>query len=161
MYHCFRWLRLLGPPRSRADWRGSCRSTWSTWSSAWLHHSNSCCLLDKCRCNSCPFWLPLLMFSALSLGAKPWSNIMEILEEKDGVDTELLVYAMTLVNKVCLLCYYYLEWWYLYFQLHNTGLYWEDMTKTCLREAAGPEMLQSPRGSSWQQQNCYFARCCA
>nr|XP_054489386.1 FH1/FH2 domain-containing protein 3 isoform X1 [Agelaius phoeniceus] len=32
-------------------------------------------------------------------GAKPWSNIMEILEEKDGVDTELLVYAMTLVNK--------------------------------------------------------------
>ncbi|XP_031408658.1 FH1/FH2 domain-containing protein 3 isoform X9 [Meleagris gallopavo] len=32
-------------------------------------------------------------------GAKPWANIMEILEEKDGVDTELLVYAMTLVNK--------------------------------------------------------------
>ncbi|XP_068792274.1 FH1/FH2 domain-containing protein 3 isoform X8 [Struthio camelus] len=32
-------------------------------------------------------------------GAKSWSNIMEILEEKDGVDTELLVYAMTLVNK--------------------------------------------------------------
>ena len=25
---------------------------------------------------------------------------MEILEEKDGVDTELLVYAMTLINKV-------------------------------------------------------------
>ncbi|KAM4841298.1 FH1/FH2 domain-containing protein 3 isoform 5-T5 [Thomomys bottae] len=33
-------------------------------------------------------------------GIKPWSNIMEILEEKDGVDTELLVYAMTLVNKI-------------------------------------------------------------
>nr|XP_033786500.1 FH1/FH2 domain-containing protein 3 isoform X2 [Geotrypetes seraphini] len=32
-------------------------------------------------------------------GVKPWSNVMEILEEKDGVDTELLVYAMTLVNK--------------------------------------------------------------
>ncbi|XP_004380963.1 FH1/FH2 domain-containing protein 3 isoform X3 [Trichechus manatus latirostris] len=32
-------------------------------------------------------------------GIKPWSNIMEILEEKDGVDTELLVYTMTLVNK--------------------------------------------------------------
>ncbi|XP_005372879.1 PREDICTED: FH1/FH2 domain-containing protein 3 isoform X6 [Chinchilla lanigera] len=32
-------------------------------------------------------------------GIKPWTNIMEILEEKDGVDTELLVYAMTLVNK--------------------------------------------------------------
>lgn len=34
-------------------------------------------------------------------GSKPWSNAMEILHEKDGVDTELLVYAMTLVNKVC------------------------------------------------------------
>ncbi|XP_029445696.1 FH1/FH2 domain-containing protein 3 isoform X2 [Rhinatrema bivittatum] len=32
-------------------------------------------------------------------GVKLWSNAMEILEEKDGVDTELLVYAMTLVNK--------------------------------------------------------------
>lgn len=34
-------------------------------------------------------------------GSKPWSNAMEILHEKDGVDTELLVYAMTLINKVC------------------------------------------------------------
>ncbi|KAJ8302606.1 hypothetical protein KUTeg_019002 [Tegillarca granosa] len=33
-------------------------------------------------------------------GSKPWSNIMGILDEKDGGDTELLVYAMTLVNKV-------------------------------------------------------------
>ncbi|XP_075867430.1 FH1/FH2 domain-containing protein 3 isoform X2 [Nelusetta ayraudi] len=32
-------------------------------------------------------------------GCKPWSNTMEILQEKDGVDTELLVYAMTLINK--------------------------------------------------------------
>ncbi|KAL2083958.1 hypothetical protein ACEWY4_019476 [Coilia grayii] len=32
-------------------------------------------------------------------GHKPWSNAMEILDEKDGVDTELLVYAMTLINK--------------------------------------------------------------
>ncbi|XP_061631834.1 FH1/FH2 domain-containing protein 3 isoform X2 [Phyllopteryx taeniolatus] len=32
-------------------------------------------------------------------GTKLWGNIMEILDEKDGVDTELLVYAMTLVNK--------------------------------------------------------------
>ncbi|NXG68168.1 FHOD3 protein, partial [Baryphthengus martii] len=45
-----------------------------------------------------------LLIQAVSIvdekrGAKPWSNIMEILEEKDGVDTELLVYAMTLVNK--------------------------------------------------------------
>lgn len=33
-------------------------------------------------------------------GCKPWSNAMEILHEKDGVDTELLVYAMSLINKV-------------------------------------------------------------
>ncbi|XP_078109281.1 LOW QUALITY PROTEIN: FH1/FH2 domain-containing protein 3 [Sander vitreus] len=32
-------------------------------------------------------------------GTKLWSNIIEILDEKDGVDTELLVYAMTLINK--------------------------------------------------------------
>ncbi|XP_051575009.1 FH1/FH2 domain-containing protein 3-like isoform X2 [Myxocyprinus asiaticus] len=32
-------------------------------------------------------------------GFKPWSNTMEILDEKDGMDTELLVYAMTLINK--------------------------------------------------------------
>ncbi|XP_045901526.1 FH1/FH2 domain-containing protein 3 isoform X4 [Micropterus dolomieu] len=32
-------------------------------------------------------------------GIKLWSNVMEILDEKDGVDTELLVYAMTLINK--------------------------------------------------------------
>lgn len=35
-----------------------------------------------------------------SAGTKLWSNVMEILDEKDGVDTELLVYAMTLINKV-------------------------------------------------------------
>lgn len=39
-----------------------------------------------------------------SAGCKPWSNTMEILQEKDGVDTELLVYAMTLINKVTELC---------------------------------------------------------
>ncbi|XP_062385418.1 FH1/FH2 domain-containing protein 3 isoform X2 [Sardina pilchardus] len=32
-------------------------------------------------------------------GRRQFSNAMEILEEKDGVDTELLVYAMTLINK--------------------------------------------------------------
>ncbi|XP_061615699.1 FH1/FH2 domain-containing protein 3 isoform X5 [Phyllopteryx taeniolatus] len=32
-------------------------------------------------------------------GCKVWSNALEILQEKDGVDTELLVYAMTLINK--------------------------------------------------------------
>ncbi|XP_045706057.1 FH1/FH2 domain-containing protein 3 isoform X7 [Phyllostomus hastatus] len=46
---------------------------------------------------------PLLVQAVSAVDTKrgviPWSNIMEILEEKDGVDTELLVYAMTLVNK--------------------------------------------------------------
>ncbi|XP_016349552.1 FH1/FH2 domain-containing protein 3 [Sinocyclocheilus anshuiensis] len=32
-------------------------------------------------------------------GCKQWSNAMEILAEKDGVDTELLVYVLTLINK--------------------------------------------------------------
>ncbi|XP_043575308.1 FH1/FH2 domain-containing protein 3-like isoform X12 [Chiloscyllium plagiosum] len=32
-------------------------------------------------------------------GERAWANIMEILDEKDGIDTELLVYAMTLINK--------------------------------------------------------------
>uniref|UniRef100_A0A8C6PLH5 Formin homology 2 domain containing 3a n=1 Tax=Nothobranchius furzeri TaxID=105023 RepID=A0A8C6PLH5_NOTFU len=38
---------------------------------------------------------PLLIEAITS----PWFNAMEILQEKDGVDTELLVYAMTLINK--------------------------------------------------------------
>uniref|UniRef100_A0A3Q3K8S2 Formin homology 2 domain containing 3a n=2 Tax=Monopterus albus TaxID=43700 RepID=A0A3Q3K8S2_MONAL len=46
---------------------------------------------------------PLLIKAIASVdtkrGYKPWSNAMEILQEKDGVDTELLVYAMTLINK--------------------------------------------------------------
>lgn len=40
------------------------------------------------------------MILVVAAGSKLWSNAMEILEEKDGVDTELLVYAMTLINKV-------------------------------------------------------------
>ncbi|XP_076470053.1 FH1/FH2 domain-containing protein 3-like [Babylonia areolata] len=47
----------------------------------------------------------LLLLRALNTvdarrGLKPWANVMTILCEKDGSDTELLVYAMTLVNKV-------------------------------------------------------------
>ncbi|XP_065804084.1 FH1/FH2 domain-containing protein 3 isoform X3 [Labrus bergylta] len=46
---------------------------------------------------------PLLIEAIASVdtktGCKAWSNTMEILHEKDGVDTELLVYAMTLINK--------------------------------------------------------------
>lgn len=43
-------------------------------------------------------------------GTKLWSNIMEILDEKDGVDTELLVYAMTLINKVTIPIVYPVAW---------------------------------------------------
>uniref|UniRef100_A0A8C5EJS5 FH1/FH2 domain-containing protein 1-like n=1 Tax=Gouania willdenowi TaxID=441366 RepID=A0A8C5EJS5_GOUWI len=34
-----------------------------------------------------------------SRGVKPWSYLMEVLEEKNGSDTELLMFAMTLINK--------------------------------------------------------------
>lgn len=42
----------------------------------------------------------LLHVPCTAAGKKLWSSIMEILDEKDGVDTELLVYGMTLINKV-------------------------------------------------------------
>lgn len=29
----------------------------------------------------------------------PWSNLMRLLHEYDSADTELLIYAMTLINK--------------------------------------------------------------
>ncbi|XP_047219368.1 FH1/FH2 domain-containing protein 1 isoform X3 [Girardinichthys multiradiatus] len=32
-------------------------------------------------------------------GVKPWTNIMEVLEEKNSADTELLIFTMTLINK--------------------------------------------------------------
>ncbi|XP_062442140.1 FH1/FH2 domain-containing protein 1 isoform X2 [Rhea pennata] len=35
-------------------------------------------------------------------GACPWSNLMAILEQRNGADTELLVFAMTLINKSAL-----------------------------------------------------------
>lgn len=43
------------------------------------------------------FFLKFLFYYT---GLSPWTNIMSILDEKDGGDTELLIYAMTLVNKV-------------------------------------------------------------
>ncbi|KAM8947620.1 FH1/FH2 domain-containing protein 1 isoform 2-T2 [Pelodytes ibericus] len=32
-------------------------------------------------------------------GTRPWSNLIEILEEKNGADSELLIFSMTLINK--------------------------------------------------------------
>ncbi|CAG5118429.1 unnamed protein product, partial [Candidula unifasciata] len=33
-------------------------------------------------------------------GLHPWTNVMALLNEKDGADSELLIYTMTLINKV-------------------------------------------------------------
>lgn len=41
-----------------------------------------------------------LMFDILFPGVKPWKYLIEILDEKNGSDTELLVYTMSLINKV-------------------------------------------------------------
>jgi hypothetical protein len=35
----------------------------------------------------------------LLVGLLPWSNIVKLLKDYDAADTELLIYAMTLVNK--------------------------------------------------------------
>uniref|UniRef100_A0A3Q3JYL9 GBD/FH3 domain-containing protein n=1 Tax=Monopterus albus TaxID=43700 RepID=A0A3Q3JYL9_MONAL len=46
---------------------------------------------------------PLLIIAVNTVdaqrGVKPWSYMMEILEERNGSDTELLIFAMTLINK--------------------------------------------------------------
>ena len=47
----------------------------------------------------CVFGLPSSRSVVLAV-RKPWSKMMDILMEKDGGDTELLVYTMTLINKV-------------------------------------------------------------
>ncbi|CAK6447993.1 unnamed protein product [Pipistrellus nathusii] len=54
--------------------------------------------VEYSECNA-PLLIQAVSAVDTKRGVVPWSNIMEILEEKDGVDTELLVYAMTLVNK--------------------------------------------------------------
>lgn len=42
--------------------------------------------------------VPVFLFF-LPVGTPLWSNVMKLLTEPDMVDTELLVYAMTLINK--------------------------------------------------------------
>lgn len=41
-----------------------------------------------------------MVTTVCALGVKPWTNLMDVLEEKNGADTELLVFTMTLINKV-------------------------------------------------------------
>lgn len=47
-----------------------------------------------------PPWPACHLHVSLFSGACPWSNLMAILEQRSGADTELLVFAMTLINKV-------------------------------------------------------------
>ncbi|XP_043959211.1 FH1/FH2 domain-containing protein 1 isoform X2 [Gambusia affinis] len=47
---------------------------------------------------------PLLISAVTTVdakrGVKPWTNLMDVLEEKNGADTELMVFTMTLFNKI-------------------------------------------------------------
>uniref|UniRef100_A0A3P9NRV5 FHOD1/3-like FH3 domain-containing protein n=1 Tax=Poecilia reticulata TaxID=8081 RepID=A0A3P9NRV5_POERE len=47
---------------------------------------------------------PLLISAVTTVdakrGVKSWTNLMDVLDEKNGADTELLVFTMTLINKV-------------------------------------------------------------
>jgi hypothetical protein len=38
-------------------------------------------------------------FASRHVGLLPWSKIVKLLKDFDAADTELLIYAMTLVNK--------------------------------------------------------------
>ncbi|NWW55169.1 FHOD1 protein, partial [Pedionomus torquatus] len=44
-------------------------------------------------------WLICQLRLSLFPGTCPWSNLMAILEQRNGADTELLVFTMTLINK--------------------------------------------------------------
>lgn len=73
-------------------------------------------------------------------GCKPWSNTMEILHEKDGVDTELLVYAMTLINKVSK-SVVSMHWMFIYsLSLSFSIKYWIQEYVTLI----GPQVLFIP-----------------
>ncbi|XP_008400338.1 FH1/FH2 domain-containing protein 3 [Poecilia reticulata] len=47
---------------------------------------------------------PLLISAVTTVdakrGVKSWTNLMDVLDEKNGADTELLVFTMTLINKI-------------------------------------------------------------
>lgn len=54
-----------------------------------------CCILRK------GFSITLHLTMAIShiTGEPPWSNIMRLLTDRDSTETELLIYAMSLLNK--------------------------------------------------------------
>ncbi|XP_045389436.1 FH1/FH2 domain-containing protein 1 isoform X2 [Lemur catta] len=49
--------------------------------------------------NNAPLFIRAVNSVASTTGALPWANLVSILEEKNGADPELLVYAVTLINK--------------------------------------------------------------
>ncbi|XP_058135846.1 FH1/FH2 domain-containing protein 1 isoform X2 [Dasypus novemcinctus] len=49
--------------------------------------------------NNAPLFIRAVNSVASTTGALPWANLVSILEEKNGSDPELLVYAVTLINK--------------------------------------------------------------
>ncbi|KAL2762280.1 FH1/FH2 domain-containing protein 1 isoform 2 [Daubentonia madagascariensis] len=49
--------------------------------------------------NNAPLFIRAVNTVASATGALPWVNLVSILEEKNGADPELLVYAVTLINK--------------------------------------------------------------
>ncbi|XP_037671477.1 FH1/FH2 domain-containing protein 1 [Choloepus didactylus] len=49
--------------------------------------------------NNAPLLIRAVNAVASTTGALPWANLMSVLEEKNGADPELLVYAVTLINK--------------------------------------------------------------
>ncbi|NP_001382058.1 FH1/FH2 domain-containing protein 1 [Rattus norvegicus] len=49
--------------------------------------------------NNAPLFIQAVNAVASNTGTLPWANLVSILEEKNGVDPELLVYTVTLINK--------------------------------------------------------------
>ncbi|XP_076988813.1 FH1/FH2 domain-containing protein 1 isoform X2 [Tamandua tetradactyla] len=49
--------------------------------------------------NNAPLFIRAVNSIASTTGALPWANLVSVLEEKNGADPELLVYAVTLINK--------------------------------------------------------------
>uniref|UniRef100_A0A8C5JVX4 Formin homology 2 domain containing 1 n=1 Tax=Jaculus jaculus TaxID=51337 RepID=A0A8C5JVX4_JACJA len=49
--------------------------------------------------NNAPLFIRAVNSVASTTGTLPWANLVSILEEKNGADPELLVYAVTLINK--------------------------------------------------------------
>lgn len=57
---------------------------------------------NTCRCLSC--WHSLQRIFFVSVGVREWAEVIGIMTDKETQgDEEVLIYAMTLINKVCIL----------------------------------------------------------